>query len=124
MPINRRELLLGGGALVAARAFERAPPVAAQAMSSPASPPASTPALLRAQDLARFVDRLPIPPICGPVGPHADPPDPQKEPPHSRVSMRQTEQAFNRDLPPTRMCSYGGSIPGPTLETRAGEPLL
>jgi spore coat protein A len=38
--------------------------------------------------------------------------------------MRQTEQRLHRDLPPTRVWSYGGGIPGPTIETRAGEPLL
>ena len=121
MPINRRELLLGGGALVAAQAFERASP---EGMSSPATPLALTPALLRVQDLARFVDRLPIPPVCQPAGRHADPQDPRRKLPYYRLSMRQTEQRLHRDLPRTRMWSFGGSVPGPTLETRSGEPLL
>ena len=38
--------------------------------------------------------------------------------------MRETEQRLHRDLPPTRVWSFGGNSPGPTLETRAGEPLL
>ena len=31
---------------------------------------------------------------------------------------------MHRDLPPTRMWSYGGSMPGPTIETRSGRGLL
>lgn len=126
MRIDRRRLLLGGGALAAAQALERAPRAAAQAASSAASslPPPPEPELLRALDLPRFVDRLPIPPVMRPAGQRADPQDRHRSLPYYRVSMRQTEQRLHRDLPPTRVWSYGGSVPGPTVETRAGEPLL
>ncbi|HTZ98523.1 MAG TPA: multicopper oxidase [Terriglobales bacterium] len=34
------------------------------------------------------------------------------------------ESKVHRDLPATRFWSFGSSVPGPTLETRGGEPLL
>ncbi|HWE76336.1 MAG TPA: multicopper oxidase domain-containing protein [Stellaceae bacterium] len=131
MQIDRRKLLLGGGALVAAQALEFAPPVAAQeeqemshSASMPVPAPPSTPEILDPQKLARFVDRLPIPPVARPAGRRADPKDAHRTLAYYRLSMRQIKQRLHRDLPPTRVWSYGDSIPGPTLETRAGEPLL
>ncbi len=38
--------------------------------------------------------------------------------------MREAQVLLHRDLPPTRVWSYNGSLPGPTFETRRGEPLL
>jgi spore coat protein A len=37
--------------------------------------------------------------------------------------MRQTEAKLHRDLPATRLWTYGGSWPGPTIETRSGDGL-
>ncbi len=37
--------------------------------------------------------------------------------------MRQTEAKLHRDLPATRLWTYGGSWPGPTIETRSGQGL-
>ncbi len=38
--------------------------------------------------------------------------------------MRQIEAKLHRDLPATSLWSFGGSVPGPTIETRSGEPLV
>jgi len=38
-----------------------------------------------------------------------------------RIAMRQTEAKLHRDLPATKLWTYGGSWPGPTIETRSGQ---
>ena len=38
--------------------------------------------------------------------------------------MRQTTRRLHRDLPPTRLWTYGSSLPGPTIETRSGRGVL
>jgi spore coat protein A len=38
--------------------------------------------------------------------------------------MQPAEVRIHRDLPPVRMWTYGGSVPGPTIEARSGRPLL
>jgi spore coat protein A len=38
--------------------------------------------------------------------------------------MRETETRIHRDLPPVRGWSYGGSVPGPTIEVRSGRGVL
>jgi spore coat protein A, manganese oxidase len=38
--------------------------------------------------------------------------------------MRELSSKLHRDLPPTRQWGYDGSSPGPTFETRSGEPLI
>ena len=38
--------------------------------------------------------------------------------------MRQIEQKLHRDLPPTRLWTYGGSAPGPTIQVRRGQPIF
>ena len=38
--------------------------------------------------------------------------------------MREAEIRVHRDLPPTRIWGYGGTMPGPTIETRSGRALL
>lgn len=73
-------------------------------------PPGRPP--LHPDALARFVDRLPIPPVI------------RSEGDRYRVSMRETMVAVHRDLPPTRVWSYAGSFPGPTFETRSGKSLV
>jgi spore coat protein A len=64
--------------------------------------------------LAKFVDPLPIPPIAVSA---------KKTARHYRIAMRQIEAKVHRDLPPTRWWSYGGTVPGPTFETRTSETL-
>jgi len=40
------------------------------------------------------------------------------------MEMQAFRAKLHRDLPPTPMWGYNGSSPGPTIETRRGEPLL
>jgi spore coat protein A len=79
---------------------------------------------LHPDTLARFVDALPIPKVLEPDGFRADPTDATTQIPYYRVAMRTADVSVHRDLPPTRMWSYGGSVPGPTIETRSGRGAL
>jgi spore coat protein A, manganese oxidase len=74
--------------------------------------------------LARFVDRLPIPSIARSSGQRPDPLNHGRLIPYHRIEMLQFESKLHRDLKPTRQWGYGGSVPGPTFETRSGEGLL
>jgi spore coat protein A len=76
------------------------------------------------EKLARFVDALPIPRVLAPEGTRPDPADAGASLPYYRVAMREVEVKVHRDLPPTRLWTYGGSMPGPTIEARSGRGLL
>ena len=70
------------------------------------------PRLLDPAQLEPFVDPLPLPPVL-----HAGTDR------ILRVDMRETEQRLHRDLPPTRVWTYGGCMPGPTIEAQSGKEL-
>ncbi|HUL32284.1 MAG TPA: multicopper oxidase domain-containing protein [Candidatus Eisenbacteria bacterium] len=72
----------------------------------------------------RFVDPLPIPSLAKPAGRRPNPEDLKTSLPYYRIALRQLDYKVHRDLMPTRMWAYGGSFPGPTLETRSGEGML
>ena len=84
--------------------------------ASPASP-LQTPRLLRASDLAPFVDPLPLP-----VRLH-----PQRG--KLRLAMRETHAKIHRDFPPTRFWTYAEasnptpSALAPIIEARTQQPL-
>jgi spore coat protein A, manganese oxidase len=82
------------------------------------------PAALDVNTLAQFVDPLPIPKIAQRHGFHRIPADPNRSVPFYRIQAQATTGKVHRDLPPTRFWSFGPSAPGPTFETRSGEPLL
>lgn len=84
---------------------------------------ASAAPALHPDSLAKFVDPLPIPEIAKPVGLRTAPGGSAKVP-YYRVPMRQLECKLHRDLPPARLWCYGSASPGPTFETRSGQPLL
>jgi len=67
-------------------------------------------ASLQAGRLAPFVDPLPIPPVL-------------RKTARYRLVMREFAAKVHRDLPPTRQWGYAGCSPGPTFETRSGEPV-
>ena len=69
------------------------------------------PPLLDPGRLTPFVDPLPRPPVLR-AGHHA-----------LRIDMRETEQRLHRDLPPTRVWTYGGCMPGPTIEAQSGKSM-
>jgi spore coat protein A, manganese oxidase len=92
-------------------------------ISSPQANPRATPNLDPGR-LARFVDALPLPVIAEPLERRTAPGDPGKRVPFYRVAMRAISTKLHRDLPPTNLWSYGGSVPGVLFETRAGEGQL
>ena len=72
--------------------------------------------------LARFVDPLPRPPVARASGSVLAPSG--ERVPHYKLAMREIAAKVHRDLPPTKLWSYGGSFPGVTLETRSGAGLM
>ncbi|HEY7838264.1 MAG TPA: multicopper oxidase domain-containing protein [Terriglobales bacterium] len=70
-----------------------------------------TPRTLDATRLSKFVDPLPRPAVAVPIAPG-----------RYRITMRATACQLHRDLPPTICWTYGGSVPGPTIETHSGSP--
>ncbi len=70
------------------------------------------PKLLDPSRLTPFVDPLPIPEVLRAT---------RGKP--LRIAMRESEQRLHRQLPPTRLWTYGGHLPGPTIEARSGEAL-
>jgi spore coat protein A, manganese oxidase len=74
--------------------------------------------------LQRFVDPLPIPRIARNTGLRPDPRHPDRKIPFYRIAMRESQAAVHRDLKPARFWGYEGSMPGPTIEARSGQPLL
>ncbi|WP_233523335.1 multicopper oxidase family protein [Dyella solisilvae] len=100
------------------RAFGMAMPMPAHAQGGsslckhPVADQTSVPRLLDPNRLTPFVDPLPAPPVLRAT--HGA---------SLRVVMRESEQRLHRDLPPTRLWTYQGSMPGPTIEARSGETL-
>jgi spore coat protein A len=143
MAITRRQLVLCGSGVVLggltlgpilrrSRSGGRAAVTPAPSSSLCAGPaPSSAKATvvarrppLHPEALARFVDPLPLPATLAPAEPR---PDPERESSRLRtyrVAMTEVETRVHRDVPPTPMWGYGGSVPGPVIETRSGEPFL
>jgi spore coat protein A len=115
LSISRRTFLQHSGIAAAALALR-------QSASRAPAPKFRT--QLNASSLAQFVDPLPIPVIAKPSGMRPSPVDASLKLPHYRIPMQQFEAKIHRDLKPTRLWGYGGSSPGPTLETRSGQGLL
>jgi spore coat protein A len=128
---RRRFLLDAGGALGAwalgdARAWPQAGHAGMAMPDRTAMPTLAAPGvpLVNPATLARFVDPLPRPPVARPLGRRTHPAYPGRSLPCYRMEMRAFEARLHRDLPPTPMWGYDGRSPGPTFETRRGEPLL
>jgi spore coat protein A len=123
--ISRRRLLEAGVALAVpwkcdgGSCSRKTPPFAHPRMQhGPAAAPSSPP-----RSFDRYVDALPIPRVLAPEGTRPDPHDAARQIPHYRVEMREIEGQIHRDLPPTRLWTYDGSMPGPTIEARSGHGL-
>jgi spore coat protein A len=125
MSIDRRRFLVTAAAASVPWACRRSTPPAPAASPAPTGtlPPPPRPPL-HPEALARFVDPLPIPPVKRPDGTRPDPRDGRRRIPFYRVSMRQASLRVHRDLPETGFWTYDGTMPGPTFETRTGQPLL
>jgi spore coat protein A len=74
--------------------------------------------------LARFVDPLPEPEFARPIEHRAAPGTKGDPVPFYRIAMRAIKTKLHRDLPPTTLWSYGGSVPGLMFETRSGQGAL
>jgi spore coat protein A, manganese oxidase len=74
--------------------------------------------------LAKFVDPLPLPVVAQSSGNRVVPGKSRERATFYRIAMRETATKLHRDLPPTRMWSYGGSVPGLMFETRSGQGLM
>jgi spore coat protein A, manganese oxidase len=70
------------------------------------------PVMLHSLDLTPFVDELPLPQRARPVAPHT-----------LRIAMREIHAKVHRDVPPTRMWSYGDTALAPLIEARSHQPL-
>ena len=86
--------------------------------------PPHIPPALDVNTLAQFVDRLPVPEIAGHRGSRPSPTDPKRKVPFYRLAAQPITGKVHRDRAPTKLWSFGFSTPGPTIETRSGEPLL
>lgn len=75
-------------------------------------------------DLARFVDPLPLPLLAQPQGERAMPGGSGETVTFYRVPMRAITTRLHRDLPPTKMWSYGDSVPGVMFNTQGNRALL
>jgi spore coat protein A len=84
------------------------PSTSANAAASAPSPVA----MLHSLELTPFVDELPLPQL-------ATPPDAQR----LRIAMREIHARVHRDVPPTRMWSYGPTALAPQIEARSHRPL-
>jgi spore coat protein A len=95
-----------------------------------AQSPHATPAIahglpnLDPETLAHFVDPLPLLQLAQPVEHRLAPGTSHEQVPFYRVAMRAIRSKLHRDLPPTTLWSYGGSVPGLTFETRSGQGVL
>ena len=85
---------------------------------------AETAAVLDPSTLTPFVDPLPIPPLARAEGTRTNPENPKESLPLYRIAMRELRVKVHRDLPPTRMWAFGGSFPGPTIETESGRAVM
>src|SRR6202789_4158744 len=74
--------------------------------------------------LTPFVDALPVPRMMKPRGMRAHPELAGQQIPYYRMAMREVRQKVHRDLAPTRMWSFEGSFPGPTIETESGQAMI
>lgn len=87
-----------------------------QGMSMPAGPVVRSdeppPVMLHSLGLTPFVDALPMPERVTPVGPHP-----------LRVVMREIHAKVHRDVPATRLWSYGSTPAGPLIEGRSGRAM-
>ena len=116
--ITRRRFL-GHSALTASAVLSRR--AIAQTMVQPAAPVIPN---LDPNTLARFVDPLPLPRVAQPVDHRAAPDGSGERVPFYRIAMQAARAKLHRDLPPTALWAFGGSVPGPIFETRSGQGQL
>ena len=77
---------------------------------------AQSTAAVTAGSLVPYVDRLPLPSVLQPTSF-------DKGIAQYRVAMTQFRQRLHKQLPATTLWGYAGGVPGPTIETRSGQPI-
>jgi len=127
--ITRRKFLQRSSLLATTLAASKngllnAMPTTTMAMTSTTGAVATMPAALDVSTLPQFVDPLPIPEVAERQGYRPSPTDPKLSIPFYRIQAQSVVSKVHRDLQPTKFWGFGPSSPGPTFETRAGEPLL
>jgi spore coat protein A len=73
---------------------------------------------LSVDTLAHFVDPLFVPPPAVQAGVKSAP---QARTPYYRLPMKAIDWKVHRDVPPTRMWSFGDTFPGPTINATRGQ---
>jgi spore coat protein A, manganese oxidase len=120
--ITRRKFLQRSSLLATGLASGKTGLLSAMNMTTPAV--ATMPAALDVSTLPKFVDPLPVPEIARSQGRRPNPDDSKLSVPFYRIQAQSVVSKVHRDLAPTKFWSFGASTPGPTFETRSGEPLL
>lgn len=113
--LSRREFLAASGAAATGLILPQTNPQRTGVIGRP---------LLNLDTLEKFVDALPIPRMAAPSGTRPEPGHPSQKIPYYRLAMRPFGAKIHRDVPATRFWGYEGTSPGPTIETRSGEPIL
>jgi spore coat protein A, manganese oxidase len=119
LPLSRRTFLQQASTLSLLYSAQRA--LSQMAMDHMQSPrpnaPGKSSPMLHALELPPFVDPLPLPKTACPVLHNGNG--------HRTltVSMQEIRAKVHRDVPPTRMWSYGPDALAPLIEARSGEPL-
>jgi spore coat protein A, manganese oxidase len=109
---SRRAFLRGAGFLIAGLGLKAEGASSEQATA------------LDPSTLTPFVDALPIPELASPAGTRVNPENSKESIPLYRIAARESRVRVHRDLPPTRMWTFGGSFPGPTIETQSGQAVM
>jgi len=130
MTLSRRQLLRGAGLTAAwiggggTRGWVGPEPAhAGDHMAMGKRRPVPLPRPLRAAELPKFVDPLPIPPLAHSTATAPHPGRPGHTVPLYRIAMHEIAVQVHRDVKPTRCWSYGAGMPGPTFDVRAGQAL-
>jgi spore coat protein A len=90
-----------------------------------AMPPVRHPRTMDARKLEAFVDPLPLPQVLRPVDRRGSERYGLTEPvPYYRIEAKEVSAKMHRDLPPSRMWSYGDGAEPTLLETRAEQGIL
>ena len=97
---------------------------AAMAMDGPASMAAHSSRTLDARKLEPFVDPLPLPQRMNPDGRRCSPAHQAIDAPYYRVNVREVFCKMHRDLPASRLWSYGESAVPVLFEARSDEGVL
>ncbi len=119
---SRRQLLQALG--LAAAGLGSPKGIAQTLWGGAPSPPSPAPRTMNALKLTPFVDPLPRPEILQPSGRRSDAALGAASAPYYAVSIKEVKSRLHRDLPETRLWSYGSSSAPILFEARGNQPIL